>query len=181
VTMPTPTGEQQAIIDASQSGADLVIEAGAGTGKTSTLRLVATTQPRRRGLYAAYNKAIAADAKRSFPASVMCATAHSLAFRAVGRRLAVRNCRDSILGADQCSDVAAVGCCVGRVGRGRRFHSYRSGRRRDEEPTGGATVDGSAAKRTAPVTIPIVAIRTGLAGAGVALGWEDTGRQLPST
>jgi ATP-dependent exoDNAse (exonuclease V) beta subunit len=44
MTAPRPTGEQQAIIDASQSGADLVIEAGAGTGKTSTLRLVAATQ-----------------------------------------------------------------------------------------------------------------------------------------
>jgi heme oxygenase len=90
MTAPRPTGEQQAIIDASQSGADLVIEAGAGTGKTSTLRLVAATQPRRRGLYVAYNKAIAADAKRSFPTSVTCATAHSLAFRAVGRRFAHR-------------------------------------------------------------------------------------------
>jgi hypothetical protein len=86
VTALGPTGEQQAIIDASQSGADLVIEAGAGTGKTSTLRLVAATQPRRRGLYVAYNKAIATDAKRSFPTSVTCATAHSLAFRAIGRR-----------------------------------------------------------------------------------------------
>jgi hypothetical protein len=38
----------------------------------------------------AYNKAIATDAKRSFPASVTCATAHSLAFRAVGRRFAHR-------------------------------------------------------------------------------------------
>jgi superfamily I DNA/RNA helicase len=90
VTAPRPTGEQQAIIDASQSGADLVIEAGAGTGKTSTLRLVANTQPRRRGLYVAYNKAIATDAKRSFPTSVTCTTAHSLAFRAVGRRFAHR-------------------------------------------------------------------------------------------
>jgi hypothetical protein len=79
VTRPTPTGEQQAIIDAYQSGADLVIEAGAGTGKTSTLRLVAATQPRRCGLYVAYNKAIASDANRSFPASVTCVTAHSLA------------------------------------------------------------------------------------------------------
>jgi ATP-dependent exoDNAse (exonuclease V) beta subunit len=67
MTTPTPTGEQQAIIDASQSGDDLVIEAGAGTGKTSTLRLLATAQPRRRGLYVASNKAIASDAKRSFP------------------------------------------------------------------------------------------------------------------
>jgi hypothetical protein len=90
VTAPTPTGEQKAIIDACQAGGNLVIEAGAGTGKTSTLRLVAATQPRRRGLYVAYNKAIASDAKRSFPGSVTCATAHSLAFRAVGRRFAHR-------------------------------------------------------------------------------------------
>jgi superfamily I DNA/RNA helicase len=89
-TAPTPTGEQQAIIDACQRGGNLVIEAGAGTGKTSTLRLVAATQPRRRGLYVAYNKATATDAKRSFPASVTCATAHSLAFRTVGRRFAHR-------------------------------------------------------------------------------------------
>jgi superfamily I DNA/RNA helicase len=89
-TAPTPTGEQQAIIDACQRGGNLVIEAGAGTGKTSTLRLVAAIQPRRRGLYVAYNKATATDAKRSFPASVTCATAHSLAFRTVGRRFAHR-------------------------------------------------------------------------------------------
>jgi superfamily I DNA/RNA helicase len=90
MTVPTPTGEQQAIIDACRAGGNLVIEAGAGTGKTSTLKMVAATQPRRRGLYVAYNKAIATDAKRSFPASVTCATAHSLAFRAIGRRFAHR-------------------------------------------------------------------------------------------
>ena len=66
-TAPTPTGEQQAIIDACQRGGNLVIEAGAGTGKTSTLRLVATTQPRRRGLYVAYNKATAIDANAPSP------------------------------------------------------------------------------------------------------------------
>jgi hypothetical protein len=90
VTAPKPTGEQQTIIDAYQTTANLVIEAGAGTGKTSTLRMLAACNPRRRGMYVAYNKAIAADAKRSFPASVTCATAHSLAFRAVGRRFAHR-------------------------------------------------------------------------------------------
>jgi hypothetical protein len=90
VSAPRPTGEQQAIIDAYQTNANLVIEAGAGTGKTSTLRMLAACNPHRRGVYVAYNKAIATDAKRSFPASVTCATAHSLAFRAVGRRFAHR-------------------------------------------------------------------------------------------
>jgi hypothetical protein len=85
-----PTGEQQAIIDAYLAGDNLVIEAGAGTGKTSTLRLLAQAAPRRRGVYVAYNRAIADDAKRTFPANVTCATAHSFAFRTVGRQFAHR-------------------------------------------------------------------------------------------
>ncbi|MEV7011570.1 UvrD-helicase domain-containing protein [Streptosporangium sp. NPDC051022] len=80
-----PTPEQAAILTAAQTGQDLVIEAGAGTGKTSTLKMIAasTTQ---RGLYLAYNKAIAQDAAASFPAHVQCRTAHSLAFATVGRQ-----------------------------------------------------------------------------------------------
>lgn len=92
VTTPRlkPTVEQQAIIDAYQAGKHLVIEAGAGTGKTSTLRLLAAATPGRQGVYIAYNRAIATDAKRTFPPEVHAATAHSLAFRAVGRRYADR-------------------------------------------------------------------------------------------
>ncbi|GHH67526.1 hypothetical protein GCM10017673_14650 [Streptosporangium violaceochromogenes] len=78
-----PTPEQAAIITAAASGQDLVIEAGAGTGKTSTLKMVAASTGRR-GLYLAYNRAIADDARASFPANVQCATAHSLAYRQVG-------------------------------------------------------------------------------------------------
>jgi hypothetical protein len=86
----TPTAEQRAMTDAYLAGHDLVIEAGAGTGKTSTLRLLASAAPGRRGVYVAYNRAIAEDAKRTFPPNVTCATAHSMAFRAVGRRFAHR-------------------------------------------------------------------------------------------
>lgn len=82
----TPTPEQQAIIDAYRRGGNLVIEAGAGTGKTTTLKMLAAAKRGRRGLYIAYNKAIADDAKRDFPQDVKCATAHSLAFGAVGRQ-----------------------------------------------------------------------------------------------
>lgn len=81
-----PTPEQQAAIEAYGTGDDLVIQAGAGTGKTSTLRMLAESAPRRRGLYVAFNRAIAADAQRSFPRSVQASTAHSLAFRAVGHQ-----------------------------------------------------------------------------------------------
>lgn len=80
----TPTDEQHAIIDACTTGQNVVIEAGAGTGKTSTLRMAAADMPGR-GLYVAYNRAIANEAAASFPASVTCKTAHSLAFGAVGR------------------------------------------------------------------------------------------------
>jgi len=85
-----PTDEQQAIIDAAATGADLTIEAGAGTGKTSTLKMLAARAGQRRGVYLAYNRSIATDAAKSFPATVVCRTAHSFAFGAVGRQYAHR-------------------------------------------------------------------------------------------
>jgi len=86
MTSHPPTPEQQAAIEAFGTGDDLVIQAGAGTGKTSTLRMLAESAPRRRGLYIAFNRAIAGDAKRTFPRTVEASTAHSLAFRAVGHQ-----------------------------------------------------------------------------------------------
>jgi hypothetical protein len=80
----TPTPEQAAIIKAFSDGHSLVIEAGAGSGKTSTLKMLAA-EARTRGLYVAYNRAIADDAKRDFPRGVQCSTAHSLAYGAVGK------------------------------------------------------------------------------------------------
>ena len=85
-----PTAQQQAIIEACRSGKHTVIEAGAGTGKTSTLRMIATELDRSRGLYLAFNKPIAVDAQRSFPANVTAKTAHSVAFNAVGRQYKAR-------------------------------------------------------------------------------------------
>ena len=79
-----PTGEQQAAIDAFATGGTVVIEAGAGTGKTSTLRLLAAARPGARGLYVAYNKAIQVEAERSFGRNVEARTAHSLAYRVFG-------------------------------------------------------------------------------------------------
>lgn len=84
----TPTGEQEAILDAYLCGNRLVVDALAGSGKTSTLRMLAAATPRRGGMYIAYNKAIAVDAERSFPSNTLCRTAHSLAFQAVGWTLA---------------------------------------------------------------------------------------------
>jgi UvrD/REP helicase N-terminal domain len=80
-----PTDEQQAIIAASDTGRDLVVTAGAGAGKTSTLKLIAKAKPDEQGIYIAYNRAIADEATASFPRNVRCNTAHSLAYRAIGR------------------------------------------------------------------------------------------------
>ncbi|MFL6119083.1 UvrD-helicase domain-containing protein [Actinophytocola sp.] len=79
-----PTEEQVAAGDVFVAGRDLALVAGAGTGKTATLVMMAAAT-RKRGLYVAFNKAIADDARRRFGANVECRTAHSLAFHAVGR------------------------------------------------------------------------------------------------
>lgn len=79
-----PTSEQQAIIDACATGKNLVIEAGAGSGKTATLKLAAEGMTGK-GLYCAFNRAIADEAKAKFPKNTSCRTVHSLAFAQVGR------------------------------------------------------------------------------------------------
>lgn len=79
-----PTAEQQAAREVFTAGRDLALVAGAGSGKTATLVLMGTST-RKRGLYMAFNRAIADDAQGRFTPNVRCRTAHSLAFRAVGR------------------------------------------------------------------------------------------------
>ncbi|MGW2722404.1 UvrD-helicase domain-containing protein [Streptomyces sp. NPDC001492] len=80
-----PTDEQTAAADAFHAGHHLALQAGAGTGKTTTLALLAHTTTRR-GRYLAYNRAIAQDARTRFPTTVQCKTAHALAYAAVGHR-----------------------------------------------------------------------------------------------
>lgn len=79
----TPTAEQNEAVRLFLTGQDLVIEAGAGAAKTSTLVLCAEADPIRRGQYVAFNKAIVVEAGDKFPSTVTCSTAHSLAYRAV--------------------------------------------------------------------------------------------------
>jgi superfamily II DNA or RNA helicase len=61
-----PTDEQTAAADAFNAGQHLALQAGAGTGKTTTLTLLARTT-KGRGRYLAYNRAIAQDARTRFP------------------------------------------------------------------------------------------------------------------
>lgn len=88
VTNLTPTDEQTEATRLAMTGGHLAIEAGAGCGKSTQLRMIGDAKTEAgagRGVYVAFNKRVVADAERIFPRTVTCATAHSLAFRAVGR------------------------------------------------------------------------------------------------
>jgi superfamily I DNA/RNA helicase len=82
--LPSPTPEQGDILNAFTTNEHLVIAAGAGSGKTTTLNLLAGTTGRK-GLYVAFGRAIKDEAKKKFPDTVECMTAHGLAYRAVGK------------------------------------------------------------------------------------------------
>lgn len=97
-----PTPEQAACVQAfSDHDGDLAITAGAGAGKTSTLKLLAAVHPEARGVYLAYNKAIAGDAQAGFPGRVIAKTSHALAFGVVGRQFAHRLKAKRLTGKEQ--------------------------------------------------------------------------------
>jgi hypothetical protein len=89
MTTVDPTAEQAAAAEAFAAGEHLVIQAGAGTGKTTTLALLAHAT-KRRGRYLAFNRAIAQAAAQAFPRTVVCKTAHALAFAAIGHHYTAR-------------------------------------------------------------------------------------------
>ena len=80
-----PTKEQLDAVKLFQTGENLKISAFAGAGKTSTLKMISRSREQS-GLYLAFNKKIADEAKAGFPGHVECRTTHSVAFRAVKER-----------------------------------------------------------------------------------------------
>lgn len=84
-----PTKEQRAALDVFSTGESMAVSAYAGTGKTSTLVLMAQAAAKlqRRGRYVAFNKAIVEEGRTRFPTNVSAQTAHAMAWQAiVGRR-----------------------------------------------------------------------------------------------
>lgn len=75
-----PNAEQQAIIEAAARGETLVVNALAGTGKTTTLAMLAAAHPASRILYLAFNRPIANEAQAKMPRGVRAKTFHALAF-----------------------------------------------------------------------------------------------------
>lgn len=82
--LPMPIAEQEAACELFQKREGLRIDAYAGTGKTTTLQLLACSSSER-GLYLAFNRNIAEEARLRFPQRVACATSHSIAFRSIKR------------------------------------------------------------------------------------------------
>lgn len=80
-----PTPQQSQVIEF--KGGKLIVKAGAGSGKTTTLKNFALANPQHRMLYLAFNKSIQEEASRTFPPNVVCRTTHSIAFRRVGIKL----------------------------------------------------------------------------------------------
>lgn len=86
-----PTEQQKAVVDAVLSGEDTVVRALAGTGKTSTLKLIAKRllkeQPDKKIVYIAFNKSVQTEAEASMPSNVESRTADSIAWRAIGTKI----------------------------------------------------------------------------------------------
>ncbi|MCK9894702.1 UvrD-helicase domain-containing protein [Frankia sp. AgB32] len=83
-----PTAEQQKALDLFAGGGHLAIQAGAGTGKSATLKLIAHDFRDKRVAYTAFNKAIVESMRLSMAEAgyrhVRCRTMHGFAFDAVG-------------------------------------------------------------------------------------------------
>jgi len=80
-----PTREQEEAVRAFLEGGDLKLLAVAGSGKTTTLRMMAERAGRRRLLYVAFNRSVRDEAQARFPANTRVYTLHGYAYaRAVG-------------------------------------------------------------------------------------------------
>lgn len=78
------TSEQKEIVNCNVPF--LAIKAFAGTGKTTTLVEFAKKRPDKKFVYLAFNTSVVSHAKGIFPKNVEVVTAHSLAYRYIGRK-----------------------------------------------------------------------------------------------
>jgi hypothetical protein len=81
-----PTEEQITAKRAVMGGGHVVFSAYAGASKTTSLIFISDDLPDEKGMYLAFNSAIAREAAGQFKRWVECRTTHSLAFQAVGKQ-----------------------------------------------------------------------------------------------
>ena len=76
--LPAPTDEQKAILAGAEGSSSMLLRALAGTGKTTTLEMLAGALPGKT-LYVAFNSAIVREADSRFGGIATCKTFHALA------------------------------------------------------------------------------------------------------
>jgi len=81
------TDEQLEIIERFEDGRNMIIQAFAGTGKTTTLQMLTKAYPDRTFLYIVFNHAAAEDARLKFGDNVNVKTLHALAFEHMKERI----------------------------------------------------------------------------------------------
>jgi hypothetical protein len=108
-----PTLEQQQVSDHLARGDSLLVNALAGTGKTTTLAYAAG-QTSRRGLCLAFNRVIAEEANKRFGANVECMTVHALAQRNLPAAMHAKFAKDFIVPAGQIEDHLVRHCGIRR-------------------------------------------------------------------
>ena len=77
------TQQQNDIIEAVKQYKSIKINAFAGTGKTTILKLISDTYKSKKILYLAFNSAIKHEANSIFPTNTSVKTTHGLAFGAI--------------------------------------------------------------------------------------------------
>lgn len=82
-----PTDEQLYPIDMAKSGNSLIVNAYAGTGKSTTFEFIAAACPSKKILYVTFGKENIIAAQSKFPNNVTCSTAHGLAYRYVNAQI----------------------------------------------------------------------------------------------
>ena len=85
--MLSPTPEQQYIIAAAKSPSSIMINALAGTGKTTTLQMLASVLPKEPILALAFNKKIKEELEKRFPSNFTVMTMNGLGHRAWGKTI----------------------------------------------------------------------------------------------
>lgn len=85
-----PTEEQDQILSVFPKRKSFKISAFAGSGKTSTLKLIGDVNPNTKCLYLAFNRAIANEAKSKFSQNVKCQTFHALAYHSIPKHITQR-------------------------------------------------------------------------------------------
>lgn len=93
-----PTSEQQEIVDLIRSSTDnVLVNALAGTGKTTTLDLVQAASPKKPVLCIAFNKRVAEEAEKRFPGTTTVRT-----FNGLGHRIWAKTCGNVTLDPRKC-------------------------------------------------------------------------------